>query len=324
MATVACTTMTPPLCGPIMNPGSWDAKAVEARALEHASKVPLLIELPGRTPTLVCVSPKGGSTSFFYWLYNLLAGEPFEFPGPPWVHEWTSSRWTSNVRARLTHLDALSAQQRSSVLDDPSVLRFALIRRPVERVVSAFWSKAACNGSDADRRIIVQSLAETGPTAASSVALAYGVDDVTGLECLDGIEDLITMLEEARNGGRLGRIDEHFRPQTDICQFDAIGYHHLIPIESAHHPGLEELAAALGKPYAPFPQKHSTPTSQTQSYEPAVKSGIERLYADDLSRLPYDDEVNCTACARWRPLPPVPALPPLAPPPAIPPNFSPP
>ena len=92
------------------------------------------------------------------------------------------------------------------MLDDPSVLRFALIRRPVERVVSAFWSKAACTGSDADRRIIVQSLAED--------ALADGVDDVTGLECLDGIEDLITMLEEARNGGRLGRIDEHLETQV--------------------------------------------------------------------------------------------------------------
>ena len=68
----------PPTCGPLREPsGPQDSELQDSESYHY--RVPIVVSGPGRPPVIVCVyaQTKGGSTSFFVWLYELLAGAPW-------------------------------------------------------------------------------------------------------------------------------------------------------------------------------------------------------------------------------------------------------
>ena len=87
------------------------------------------------------------------------------------------------------------------------------------------------------------------------------------------------LLEAQRGGWRF--IDEHFRPQSTVCRFDAISYDVVIPLENStqlEH-GLRAMAVALGRPYVPMPHNHTA--NAKHPLPDRIRERIEHLYAAD-------------------------------------------
>lgn len=88
---------------------------------------------------LAAVTAKGGSTSFWQWLFVGVTGQT----------EFNCTTYVQNVRAmcwkdRAVPLIDLPEERRMFVLTDPSVLRVAVWRDPFERIISCWKSKFAC------------------------------------------------------------------------------------------------------------------------------------------------------------------------------------
>lgn len=122
--------------------------------------------------TVMCVSAKGGSTSFYSWLYTVSTNGQVWSSCKDQPHSnypqalqscWqsrtvtpgtngnkTSVPGTSISRVHRLHIKAprerMSLEEQEAVIADPDVLWVAILRDPVERAISAWKSKLACNG----------------------------------------------------------------------------------------------------------------------------------------------------------------------------------
>jgi hypothetical protein len=144
-----------------------------------------------KTKTVMCVSPKGGSSSFYAWLYTVStngqdfyehcqARKPTEHPSNFEGRCWSSysapiANATRTANQTRTHrIDitsarlntdypsgadgtlgettgevvrtALSREEQEAIVADPDVFWFAIVRDPIERAISAWKSKLACDG----------------------------------------------------------------------------------------------------------------------------------------------------------------------------------
>ena len=142
----ACHLRTPRRCGHVLSPGGHALQVLHPQAVVPPNLLYVNVTKRGRA-ALVCVPAKAGSTSFYFWLFHVLAGVPWPYTGEPWVQNVASARW-ANVSARVVRFASLNHRTRARVLSDASVRRYALVRHPHERGLSAFYSKIACNTGD--------------------------------------------------------------------------------------------------------------------------------------------------------------------------------
>ena len=193
----------------------------------------------------MCVPAKAGSTSFYFWLYHALAGEPWPYSGPPWIQDVSSSRWSNVSGVRVARFDKMPFRQRIRALSDQAVLRFALTRDPLERAISAYYSKMACDTGDAaDHGGAIRQLMRQAPKAAAA-GLGAGSDLNRSVPCLSAF-DWGRMVLEARLGETTRwEVNAHFMPQSDACGLHTLGYHYLIPLADNAY-GMARIADALG------------------------------------------------------------------------------
>jgi len=235
---------------------------------------------------LVCVPAKGGTTSFFTWLYEALSRRPWAFRDAPWPHEIKSARWRAvlGTTTQVARFSYVPIQKRRKVLADPATVRFALLREPLERAVSAFYSKIACEDEShqihdvPDHKPIIRTLLRQAPTTARSLSAGsrppseYKVESRPPSEassrndsvpCLTA-EDWSNALEEALN--RTSAVDLHFMPQVECCGLRKVGYHHIVPLSDSEQ-GLSRLATHLGVLPAAFPHRHGVKDNRVRLHK---------------------------------------------------------
>ena len=161
-----------PRRGPVLEPGASQWTSMQ---FEDFSRVPGIITAPGMPPVVFCAVAKGGSTSFFSWLYRTLAGSPWPgYAHSPWVMDYTDARrWQAHVASpyRIRRLAELSLAERRQHLAN-GARSFVLVRDPVERIVSAMFSKFLCGMKEGTHDYresprIIDALARSAPRAAA-------------------------------------------------------------------------------------------------------------------------------------------------------------
>lgn len=100
----------------------------------------------------------------------------------------------------------------SQVLNDPSYLRFTVVRHPIERFVSAYFNKAV--DSDYIRR--------------------YPPYKKWSKTRKITIESVLNWLERHQENGQLQDVDEHFAPQSACCAVDTLPVHTFEVIRHDH------------------------------------------------------------------------------------------
>ena len=262
---VGCHQRTPRRCGPLISPGGHQLSVLSQKRFEtpppnllyvsHARSAtgtavagggPLQREA-NASRALVCVPAKAGSTSFYFWLYNTLAGVPWPYSGPPWVQDVSSEHWSGGnlTGVRVARFAALPFHQRNRILSDANVRRFALTRDPLERALSAYYSKVACGTGDAsDHAGVIRQLMKQAPNAAAA-GLGEGSDLNRSVPCLSAVDFARMVLEARLSTSTRWQVNAHFMPQSDACGLHTIGYHMLVPLEDNTY-GMGRIAAALG------------------------------------------------------------------------------
>jgi hypothetical protein len=118
------------------------------------------------TNTVMCVSPKSGSSSFYEWLFTVSTNgyawsscteqKPY-FNYPQAIRScWQNGSSDADPRPRVHRLNIksprtrgpamMSREEQEAVVADPDVFWFAIVRDPIERAISAWKSKLACDG----------------------------------------------------------------------------------------------------------------------------------------------------------------------------------
>lgn len=144
---------------------SWHS----ANDQQHLGLLPPSAVYDRTTNTVLCVSPKGGSSTFFQWLFLVSTnGTKYyeckdrtitEHPqslGPCWLPKDASVDLTEPEPPRQHRLNVtsglvsaggrMSIEEQETVSSDPDVFWFAITRDPIERAISAWKSKLACPG----------------------------------------------------------------------------------------------------------------------------------------------------------------------------------
>ena len=220
-----CHLRTPRRCGPLISPGGHQLSVLRP----NARPPPNMLFVSRRAASgstsnataLVCVPAKAGSTSFYFWLYHVLAGRPWPYSGPPWIQDVSSARWANVSGVRVARFDKLPLRQRTRALGDSSVRRFALMRDPIERAISAYYSKVACGTGDAaDHAGAIRQLMRQAPRVAAA-GFGAGSDLNRSVPCLSAT-DWGRMVLEARLGAWRWDVNAHFMPQADACGLHTI------------------------------------------------------------------------------------------------------
>lgn len=288
---IACHQRRPKRCGPVLSPGGF------ALNLLHQHTPPpqnlLFVNNSGRA-ALVCVPAKSGSTSFYFWLYHALAGTSWPYKGDPWVQDVASVRW-ANVSARAVRFSEMRHRERARALSDPTIRRFALVRAPLERGVSSFYSKIACGSGDmADHEGAIRQLMRQAPKVAAKLQQSGVVASSAGpsadgkgggTPCL-GAADWLRLLLEARGGERKAEVNPHFKTQTESCGFHHVGYHHLVPIEDNSY-GMRQLAAHLGVTTERLGKNHVVSRSTKRALSSDAVELLARAFREDLALLQF-------------------------------------
>ena len=234
MATANCHLRSPKRCGPILSGGGHHLSVLSPAA--HPP--PNLLYVSRSTGSsgniskaLVCVPAKSGSTSFYFWLYQALAGQPWPYTGDPWIQDVSSERWANLTGVRVARFAALPFRQRNRALSDTSIRRFALTRDPLERALSAYYSKIACETGDAgDHAGAIRQLMKQAPREVTK-GLGRGSDLNRSVPCLSAVDWGRMVLEARLAESTRWEVNAHFMTQADACGFHDIGYHMLIPLE---------------------------------------------------------------------------------------------
>lgn len=250
----------------------------------------------GVRKALICVPAKSGSTSFFEWLYKLLANTSWPHRGAPWIHDVTSERWKGLRESPYTvrRLENMAPSVQHGWLTLSDVKRFAMHRSPIERAISGYHSKVSCvpcgEAHEHVRRI--DRLMRDAPRAASRVdknrhcasPSSGGVASSDPVPCLT-IDEWTDLMLEAASAGRI--LDPHFSPQTTLCSHGKINYDTLIPITDSTE-GLAGLATQLGLPVLALGHKHHISKHGASTFiRNSTLARLRRIYAADQRILGY-------------------------------------
>ena len=263
----------------------------ERRASESTTAMGMWIvsEPASSTNVLLCAPAKAGSTSFFRWLYERLALQPWPTGSGAYVHDPNAPPWKLIQPYTVRGVDRWQEER------PLPRQHFALVRSPLARVESAFNSKVACGvGDGAEKANIVAWLEKSAPHAAHHAyamrgRLTYNDTQLRrgnageDTPCLHA-KDFASMLLEAQS--RNITLNEHFRPMVEVCALDQLSYTS-IPVENPEL-GLRALAGALRVPYRPLPHEHQTSRARRVPIDDdSVRTKLERVYTADLRLLRY-------------------------------------
>ena len=235
---------------------------------------------------VICVPPKVGSTSFFYWLYEQLSGHnwPYDKYSSPWVMEVSSPRWRNLSGGTVTPLIHLDTKNQRRILGSNSVHRFAFVRHPLHRALSAHKSKVECGTEDTEDRLRAHAkLIRHAPIASEAVGLSPGAH--ANCKIPIGVGTWARMLIEMRTQNIA--TDPHFAQQCEICGYGGgrgVTYDTWLPMEN-FTAGAEVLRTHLGLRDIKVAHEHISKCFTTATGErlPCLNRSSE------LRQLPPDD-----------------------------------
>ena len=316
-----CHLRSPRRCGPLISPGGHQLSMLAPDAHPPPNLLYVSRMRPGATShvgaggpaqreanasrALVCVPAKAGSTSFYFWLYAALAGVQWPYSGPPWIQDVSSDRWAGGnlTGVRLARFAALPYRQRARILSDANVKRFALTRDPLERALSAYYSKVACDtGDKGDHAGVIHQLLKQAPRALAA-GLGAGSYPNRSVPCLSASDFARMVLEARLNPNTRWQVNSHFMPQSDSCGLHTIGYHMLVPLEDNAY-GMARLAGALGladgggsddgggsgvgsSSVARLGKRHVVAKSDKRAVSQAAMALLAKAYVQDLNLLQF-------------------------------------
>lgn len=189
----------------------------------------------------MCVSPKAGSSSFYRWLYHVSTkGKVFdnctifknnarEHPhkiGPCW-----RGGTDREHQLNLINPSKLPVEKQLQLLDDPNIFRFAITRNPIDRAISAWKSKLACDGlynTDLkDREPFLNML-----LAASDNWTKAKLKNPHCMTLIEYAYVLRSMSSTDLNALSFAPGGPHFAPQTSTCSFGKVTYDEVQPLET--------------------------------------------------------------------------------------------
>ena len=184
------------------------------------------------------------------------------------------------------------------ILADPEVLRLAIVRNPVTRLVSTWKSKLACwvdfYGTDWNDAV------EIVPRLMRAAGLPIAAAGEHGKTCLR-FDVFVQVLRKIR--ARLGalemeRVDHHLMSQSEACGIGRFKYNITVPVENMlRAPELQLLYQRFGVDSSMYPLGHAhqstgkkiTPHAHTlQNWtrrDAKLLATIEFLYATDVRAL---------------------------------------
>lgn len=182
---------------------------------------------------LVTIHQKTGTTSFWNWIYKGLTNQTFNCD--TYVQDVASPCWRPHVRAWWV----MPEEERQSVISDPDILRVAIHRDPLDRVISCWKSKYACKRNSTykvdlrDQPRMMQEMDDVISQATNGESLRLSPElNVTNKQCLT-IEEYAYMLDVVSDGIDNGRVnvftmESHLRPQIYFYQY--VNYSMVLPV----------------------------------------------------------------------------------------------
>lgn len=154
---------------------------------------------------LICSCDKCGTTSLYNYVYEAVFHTPWPYSDYPRVAQLYSDRWNGKFKEILKR----DKRHRFYKTINELKYKFALIRDPKERLISAWKSKVACDeivgyghADDYDRRVILPHLFKlAGQKPKYCVSL----------------DEFVELLHKIHLEGNDWRLDSHFRPQQHVC-----------------------------------------------------------------------------------------------------------
>jgi sulfotransferase famil protein len=263
----------------------------------HRSTSPLCIRtcLVGRSRRFVyAYVPQAACTSLKRWMAAVEGLLPLPANGSrqPGIHAFVKSR------------AALPPHEAPSILRDPQWFKFAFVRNPLSRLVSAYLDKVVPGKWTAAR--LVRNFQCQNPQVAwwQRLVAALRADVKRGLTFRQLVEQL--------GRERLDKLDEHFRPQSLLLAglpLDFIGHVERIDVDFAvvqrrldtdlplpHEKKQSYAPQSSGGcvadwPVEEFRAQHSHPHWR-RFYPPDVLSAVAHIYQDDFSRFDYRAEIE--------------------------------
>jgi len=186
--------------------------------------------------TAFCICAKCGCTSLYSFVYQQTFKKPWKYEGPPWVMATGSSRWQGTV-------EQISASQLHNVKN-----KFAIIRDPQERLISAWKSKVTCEpdkwGTDVrDRKAFVPSLAKLAGQRRKT--------------CMD-FEEFLQTLNTIHKQGKAPQLNSHFLPQQFGCFRDLAPGNWTMTAPISDPDLVRALGGSLGDASQSLPHHHAS------------------------------------------------------------------
>eukprot|EP00038_Savillea_parva_P014463 m.215995 g.215995 ORF g.215995 m.215995 type:complete len:296 (-) comp28126_c0_seq1:112-999(-) len=279
-------------------PRPWPVVVVLAVVLTAVSAQ--MAGIPAYLPSrqaVVCACPKCGSTAFMNWLYEgTHNGTRWPHKGPPWIQDLGSSRWDG----LFTPLSKLPTNDRDAVLKDPNVVKVAIVRDPVERLLSAWRSKVKCEASgkhgadvhDRDKLTLsmLRLLSNDGVFKSHIEGQQHrrvNFSRATKRECLY-LNEYVDVLAEIHHLGRAAQLNEHFRPQQFLC-FKWIPVQKWTSVVSlasntSKHKGLHLLASRMDT-HGTHHHAHSTHPEHSHRTHGVATDELETMYPESMALL---------------------------------------
>lgn len=220
---------------------------------------------------VVCALGKCGTTSLFEYIWEHEFQQKWPFPpvyGQPDVHNVSQYPW----EGRYWPIESYAKQK--PAMD--KAFSFTLIRDPMERLVSSWKSKLACNetlyNTDKGRPIFVKELLRTHGSYSNQ-------------ECLY-LDDFVTVLHDIHKMGLEDRLNSHFVPQRLGCfsNFGPEQWSAVVPSGELH--AFEKVAKLFDSKDIDQPVKHAS--SATVAVSPRSAATLIKLTAPDYALLnPY-------------------------------------
>jgi hypothetical protein len=194
---------------------------------------------------LVFACPKCGSSSMYNFLYTELIG-PVNYSNLTNFLSVPSPDWKGQMIG-------ISLEEAATRNADPEVFSFALIRDPIERFISSWKSKAACDSNcfttdKEDRNDMVPELLALAGNTAQAKCLSFS--------------DFVDVILSVHIQGKAQQLNKHFLPQHLQPAFEAIPvdkWDYVSQISS--NMSAEVLAEHLGDKNATgarFPDEHAS------------------------------------------------------------------
>ncbi|HUE71469.1 MAG TPA: sulfotransferase family protein [Pirellulaceae bacterium] len=242
--------------------------------------------------------PKAACTSLKRWLAAVegllpITGKTSPAPG---IHAFVKSR------------AALPAHEAPAILRDPAWFKFAFVRNPLSRLVSAYLDKMVPGKKTAARLVRNFHLQDPQTDWWRRLVAAVRADAKRGLTFRQLVQQL--------GRERMDKLDEHFRPQSLLLAglpLDFVGHVERMEADFAvvqqrldtnvplSHAKKQAYAAQESGDYvADWPVEEfragASHPHWRRFYPPEVLAAVARIYADDFARFGYRAEIEVPFC----------------------------